>query len=305
MAVPIRDGRGRWTKKANTINYAKPERIIVEHNYATDSFLRSGDSTRRITSQNHNKPKGLGGYLNVQCQIVDCAFVNCVPYGKTHRIKSRKSGMPCFAVNSVGGPTKVNNILSTLIIPALDNNKLKKWNVGREKLLSQWRQNQQNKLLKMLSIWKYSKYEMDDIDIAEEETKKATESIDFVLKDLGLAVLPGASPSVKMLLKTDIQDNDWSDVEKSHQVNMSHQVYMSHQVNRRNHQIIMLKLGTLQALIACGVCTLATAENIACSGLNLNSLKKIFLRQGEDGLPNTFTWKNSEGQPRDINDTDT
>ena len=60
-------------------------------------------------------------------------------------------------------------------------------------------------------------------------------------------------------------------------------------------------LGSLQTLVACGVCKLATAENIACSGLNLNSLRKIFLRQGEDGLYNTFTCKNSEGQPRVTN----
>lgn len=60
-------------------------------------------------------------------------------------------------------------------------------------------------------------------------------------------------------------------------------------------------LCTLQGIVACGICKLATAENIASSGLNLNSLKKIYLRQGEDGLHNTFTCKNSEGQPRVTN----
>lgn len=42
---------------------------------------------------------------------------------------------------------------------------------------------------------------------------------------------------------------------------------------------------------------MATAENIAGSGLKLEHLKKIYLREREDGLQNTFTIKNSEGQP--------
>jgi RNase P subunit RPR2 len=46
--------------------------------------------------------KGLGGYLYVQCENLNCGFINFVPYGKTHRHrgKSGKSGMPCFAVNT-------------------------------------------------------------------------------------------------------------------------------------------------------------------------------------------------------------
>ena len=42
--------------------------------------------------------KGLGGYLYVKCQNVDCNEVNIVPYGKTHHLK--KKGSPCFAVNT-------------------------------------------------------------------------------------------------------------------------------------------------------------------------------------------------------------
>lgn len=44
-----------------------------------------------------------------------------------------------------------------------------------------------------------------------------------------------------------------------------------------------------------------TAENIAASGLNLEHLKLIYSRDGEDGLHSTFTSKNSEGQPRVTN----
>lgn len=43
------------------------------------------------------------------------------------------------------------------------------------------------------------------------------------------------------------------------------------------------------------------AEKVAGSGLNLGHLQKIFERDGEDGLRNTFSCKNCEGQPRVTN----
>ena len=58
---------------------------------------------------------------------------------------------------------------------------------------------------------------------------------------------------------------------------------------------------SLDVLVSSGVCKAATAENIAGSGLNLSHLKIIYNREGEDGLLNTFTVKNSEGQPRVTN----
>ena len=48
--------------------------------------------------------KGLSGYLNVQCQNVDCMQVNRVVYGKTHRVNTR--GMPCFSANTKLGVGK-------------------------------------------------------------------------------------------------------------------------------------------------------------------------------------------------------
>ena len=57
-------------------------------------------------------------------------------------------------------------------------------------------------------------------------------------------------------------------------------------------------VGTLDILVAKGVCKRATAENIAGSGLRLSHLKTIYERDGEDGLLNMFTAKNSEGQAR-------
>ncbi|XP_053385649.1 uncharacterized protein LOC128545990 [Mercenaria mercenaria] len=55
---------------------------------------------------------------------------------------------------------------------------------------------------------------------------------------------------------------------------------------------------SLDVLISSSVCKAATAKNIAGSGLNLSRLQRIYSRDGEDGLQNTFTVKNSEGQPR-------
>lgn len=60
-------------------------------------------------------------------------------------------------------------------------------------------------------------------------------------------------------------------------------------------------LPTLNPLISKGVLKMCTAENVAGSGLQLTHLKKIFQRDGEDGLLNTFISPNSEGQPRVTN----
>ena len=57
-------------------------------------------------------------------------------------------------------------------------------------------------------------------------------------------------------------------------------------------------VGTLDILVAKGGCKRATAENIAGSGLQLCHLRTIYNREGEGGLMNTFTVKNSERQPR-------
>jgi len=55
---------------------------------------------------------------------------------------------------------------------------------------------------------------------------------------------------------------------------------------------------SLSVLLYNGVMKAPTAENVAGSGLNLTCLRTIFRRDGEDGLSNTFTGKNKEGQPR-------
>ena len=57
-------------------------------------------------------------------------------------------------------------------------------------------------------------------------------------------------------------------------------------------------VGSLHCLVASGVIKVATAENIAGSGLNLQHLKLVWQRDGEDGLRNIFTAKNSIEKPR-------
>lgn len=58
---------------------------------------------------------------------------------------------------------------------------------------------------------------------------------------------------------------------------------------------------TLHPLIANGVMKMSTAENIAGSGLEYRHLKKIVERDGEDGLTDCFSAKNSEGKSRVTN----
>lgn len=57
-------------------------------------------------------------------------------------------------------------------------------------------------------------------------------------------------------------------------------------------------IDSLHCLVASGVLKLATAENIAGSGLNLQHLKLVWQRDGEDGLRNIFTAKNCIEKPR-------
>lgn len=64
------------------------------------------------------------------------------------------------------------------------------------------------------------------------------------------------------------------------------------------NQAKVKNLPSLNVLVYSGVCKNPTAENIAGSGLTLFHLRKIYQRDGEDGLLNTFTVKNTENQPR-------
>jgi DNA polymerase III alpha subunit (gram-positive type) len=58
---------------------------------------------------------------------------------------------------------------------------------------------------------------------------------------------------------------------------------------------------SLHPLVGSGVLKMGTAEKVAGSGLNLIHLKKIFERDGEDGLRNIFSCKNCDGLPRVTN----
>ncbi|XP_076081172.1 uncharacterized protein LOC143052096 [Mytilus galloprovincialis] len=77
---------------------------------------------------------GLSGYLYVQCS--SCMELNRVPYGSQHRdpSKPKAKGMPSFSVNtklgaamidSLGGPQRVNNVLTTLNLPSISHKNLK------------------------------------------------------------------------------------------------------------------------------------------------------------------------------------
>lgn len=56
-------------------------------------------------------------------------------------------------------------------------------------------------------------------------------------------------------------------------------------------------IDSLHCLIASGVLKTAIAENIAGSGLNLHHLELIWQRDGEDGLINVLSAKNSLDKP--------
>ncbi|XP_060584334.1 uncharacterized protein LOC132740453 [Ruditapes philippinarum] len=138
--------------------------------------------------------KGLGGYLKVKCLNSDCGHVNCIAYGKL--VKGSKQGATTFAVNTklgtamidtLGGPNKVNNMLAALNIPTISNSKLKKMErragSSIEKVASE----------SMEAAGKEAfQREMEDIAVCE--CLEAEKSTNILIKDLGVSVLPEASP---------------------------------------------------------------------------------------------------------------
>ncbi|CAC5404979.1 unnamed protein product [Mytilus coruscus] len=77
---------------------------------------------------------GLGGYVYVHVQCTSCQELNRIPYGFTHKENPSSKGMPSFSVNTklgaamidaLGGPQRVNNVLSTLNLPPISHKKLK------------------------------------------------------------------------------------------------------------------------------------------------------------------------------------
>ncbi len=93
-----------------------------------------------------------------------------------------------------------------------------------------------------------------------------------------------------------------------HHMHLSDQDFLSHsfQTSAVHHQLRYNEekaknITSLAPLVSQGVMKKHTADNIAGSGLCLEHLKTIYQRHGEDGLMDTFTSKNREGQPRVTN----
>lgn len=65
-----------------------------------------------VTSTFHNiigeLQKGLAGYVYVACQSPEFGHINIVPYGQTNRVK--KTGAPCFVVNTKLGTVMIDNL---------------------------------------------------------------------------------------------------------------------------------------------------------------------------------------------------
>ncbi|XP_060565928.1 LOW QUALITY PROTEIN: uncharacterized protein LOC132724962 [Ruditapes philippinarum] len=163
--------------------------------------------------------KGLSGFLYVICQNVDCAAVNRVTYGKTHRNKQK--GMPCFAANtklgtamidSIGGPDRVNNIFATINIPTISHSNLKKMETRAGETVQKISVKSSAAAAKMAF-----KQEMDEV--SQKETDEAKQSIDSLIEDLGIGAMPDASPHTKEVLRqscasaeADKGDGNWSDL---------------------------------------------------------------------------------------------
>lgn len=94
---------------------------------------------------------------------------------------------------------------------------------------------------------------------------------------------------IKILYKSDMTKSDF--VKHSYSANCHFLQEVFNETKSRN-------IDSLHCLIASGVLKTATAENIAGSGLNLHHLQLIWQRDGEDGLLNVLSAKNSLDKPR-------
>ncbi|XP_060553342.1 uncharacterized protein LOC132714462 isoform X2 [Ruditapes philippinarum] len=152
--------------------------------------------------------KGLGGFLYVKCQNIDCGEVNRVPYCKTHRVKKR--GMPCFTANtnlgiamidSVGGAGKVNNLLSTLNIQPIHRKNLKHIERRSGSFVEDVAENSIRSAAK-------DAFKKEMSDIANEETEEAAKHMEGLIDDLGVCPMPDASPSLKERIQQTTVDFD-------------------------------------------------------------------------------------------------
>ncbi|XP_062590600.1 uncharacterized protein LOC134252182 [Saccostrea cucullata] len=183
---------------------------VLLESLSTCSSCRMGPIPLYTENVIGERRRGLGGYLYVVCMNPDCGEVNMVPYGKTHR-KEKATGMPSFVVNtklgtamidSLGGPDRVNNLLSTLNIPTINNKTL---------MSMQRRAGENVESVSLLTTKKAANdtYHMEMVEVANAESSQASQSMEVLIDDLGVGVLPDASAKTKeMLRKTDGHDID-------------------------------------------------------------------------------------------------
>lgn len=123
-------------------------------------------------------------------------------------------------IDSIGGPVKVNNMLSTLNIPPIGEKNLK---------CMERRAGEVVEKVAGMSTLNAAKeaFEMEMQDIAKEESKEAIQSMGAVDEDLGVYPLPDASPSIRQVCSNVfdgmigdhadhndelLDDQDWEDV---------------------------------------------------------------------------------------------
>ncbi|XP_060572015.1 uncharacterized protein LOC132730175 [Ruditapes philippinarum] len=180
--------------------------------------------------------QGLSGYLYVRCS--DCGYVNRVAHGKTHRVK--RKGMPCFDVNtklgtamidSLGGPVRVNNVLSALNLKTISDKNLQKMEKRAGEVIECLAEESTSTAAKEV-------YRKEMEDIAHQESVEALTVMKDIIEDLGVCPLPDSSPSVRLHLQGDLCDDkdSWSDDSED---SNSH-IQMAFHVET-NHDVMSLK----------------------------------------------------------------
>lgn len=194
---------------------------VLLENLSSCSHCRMGPIPLYKENIVGERRRGLGGYLYIMCMNPECGEVNMVPYGKTHRRNKKTTGMPCFVVNTklgtamidcLGGPDRVNNLLSTLNIPTINNKTL---------MVMERRAGESVEAVAKVTTKKAAEeaYHVEMSEVADAESTKALQGVEL-LEDLGVGVLADASPITKeILLKTNLpvtfddSDNELADTD--------------------------------------------------------------------------------------------
>ncbi|KAL4236603.1 hypothetical protein ACF0H5_004987 [Mactra antiquata] len=164
------------------------------------------------------------------CEECGLGPVPLTTYSVENELKTWTIWIFISMIDSVGGPNNVNNFLSTLNIPTINPNKLKKMERRAGTYIEKVAAKSTTSAAKLT-------FDIEMKDIALEETWKAEASMEIIQPDLGVALLPDSSPNFRALVQSctaTADDIDWSDDDGAENECHKHEGLVSHKRKKRS-----------------------------------------------------------------------